>query len=93
MLLGEMPVSVSAHGGNYLQSDIADVTITTLEFASGAQGHVFVNWLHPYKEQKLVVMGDRGMAVFDDMATKDKLVLYEYAVNWVNRAPYPASND
>jgi UDP-2-acetamido-3-amino-2,3-dideoxy-glucuronate N-acetyltransferase len=91
-LLGEMPVSLSAHGGNYLQPDIADVTVTTLKFASGVQGHIFVNWLNPYKEQKLVVMGDRGMAVFDDVATNGKLVLREYAVNWVNRAPFPVPN-
>jgi UDP-2-acetamido-3-amino-2,3-dideoxy-glucuronate N-acetyltransferase len=93
MLLDEMPVSLSAHGGNYLQPDIADVTITNLKFASGVQGHVFVNWLNPYKEQKLVVMGDHGMAVFDDIKTSGKLVLHEYAVNWVNRTPFPASNE
>ena len=92
-LLDEMPVSVSTHGGNYLRLDIADVTCTTLHFASGTQGHIFVNWLHPYKEQKLVIAGDRGMAVFNDMATSDKLSLYEYAVNWVNKAPFPVSNN
>ena len=92
-LLDEMPISVSSHGGNYLRLDIADVTVTTLDFASGVQGHIFVNWLHPYKEQKLVVMGDRGMAVFDDVATKDKLVLHEYSVNWCDRAPSLGSNN
>ena len=92
MLMDEMPVSLSAHGGNYLQPDIADVTVTTLKFANGVQGHIFVNWLHPYKEQKLVIMGDRSMATFDDVVTDGKLVLREYAVNWVNGAPFPASN-
>ena len=91
-LLGEMPVSVSAHGGNYLQPDIADVTVTTLNFGSGVQGHIFVNWLNPYKEHKLVVMGDRGMAVFDDMAKRDKLAMHEYSVNWIDGAPFPGSN-
>jgi len=93
MLLGEMPISISAHGGSYLQKDIADVTCTTLKFANGVQGHIFVNWIHPYKEQKLVITGDRGMAVFNDMETSDKLSLYKYTVNWVNKAPFPVSNN
>ena len=37
---------------------IADVTTTHLDFANGIQAHVFVSWLHPFKEQKLVVVGD-----------------------------------
>ena len=93
MLLGEAPISISAHGGSYLQQNIADVTCTALKFASGVQGHIFVNWIHPYKEQKLVITGDRGMAVFNDMATSEKLLLYEYTVHWVNKAPFPVSNN
>src|SRR6202166_4345914 len=52
MLLGESPQTVSAQGGNYLHHDRADVTMTTLRFTSGAQGHIFVSWLHPYKEHR-----------------------------------------
>jgi UDP-2-acetamido-3-amino-2,3-dideoxy-glucuronate N-acetyltransferase len=35
-------------------------------FSSGLKAHVFVSWLHPFKDQKLVVVGDQKMAVFDD---------------------------
>ncbi len=48
---------------------------------------MFVSWLHPYKEQKLVVVGDRQMAVFDDMEETDKLVLYPHSIEWKNRVP------
>ncbi|GAH62181.1 unnamed protein product, partial [marine sediment metagenome] len=54
-LLGEMPTQVMAQGGNYLNTEIADVTMSVLSFKSGVKGHVFVSWLHPSKEQKLVV--------------------------------------
>jgi UDP-2-acetamido-3-amino-2,3-dideoxy-glucuronate N-acetyltransferase len=91
-LLEEMPVNVSAHGGNYLQPQIADVTITSIQFPSGVQAHIFVSWLHPYKEQKLVVIGDKKMAVFDDLKSDSKLTLYDYAVNWVGRVPSSSSN-
>ena len=57
---------MTAQGGFYLHKTIADVTTTHLGFPGGEQAHVFVSWLHPFKEQKLVVIGDRAMAVFDD---------------------------
>ena len=86
-LLGEMPVEVRTQGGNYLNQDIADVTVSVLSFPSGVKAHVFVSWLHPFKEQKLVVVGDRQMAVFDDLEEKDKLVLYPHVVEWKDGAP------
>jgi len=93
LLLGEMPLGVSAHGGNYLQQEIADVTVTNMHFASGARAHIFVSWLHPYKEQKLVVVGDKKMAVFDDVAPQDKLLLFEHRIDWIDRIPVPRKED
>jgi len=48
--------------------------------------HIFVSWLHPVKEQRLVVVGSEKMAVFDDTA-EHKLVLYPHKVEWKNRIP------
>lgn len=90
-LAGEEPESVVATGGNYLHHQIADVTTTHLQFASGMQAHIFVSWLHPFKEQKLVVVGDRKMAVFDDtLPWADKLLLYPHQIKWENQIPIPA---
>src|SRR3990172_5937784 len=86
MLLGEAPTKVTAFGGDYLQRDLYDTTMTTLDFPSRVKAHIFVSWLHPFKEQKLVVVGGKKMAVFDDM-TKEKLFLYSHKVEWVNRVP------
>lgn len=88
-LIGEMPDSVKAQGGNYLHDQIADVTLSLLSFPSGVKAHVFVSWLHPYKEQKLIVVGDRQMAVFDDLEPVNKLVLYPHAIHWKNHQPIP----
>jgi acetyltransferase-like isoleucine patch superfamily enzyme len=89
MLLGEMPESVYATGGTYLQKEIPDTTLTNLNFASGVKAHIFVSWLHPFKEQKLVVVGDRKMAVLDDVS-EEKLVLYPHQIQWVKRIPVAA---
>ena len=86
-LLGEMPTEVFAHGGQYLQSHVADLTLTFLSFASGVKGHIFVSWLHPFKEQMLVVVGDRKMAVFNDVSLDKKLILYPHRIDWIDRLP------
>jgi len=85
-LLNEMPTRVICHGGAYLSREITDVTLSHFEFPSGVQAHIFVSWLHPVKEQKLVVVGSEKMAVFDDTA-EQKLVLYPHKVEWINRIP------
>lgn len=88
-LVGQEPVQVSASGGTYLQSSIADVTVTNLLFDKGVRAHIFVSWLHPYKEQKLVVVGDRKMAVFDDTAREGKLKIYDKGIEWRAGLPVP----
>lgn len=93
-LTGEIPESVYATGGSYLHKKIADVTTTHMEFSSGMQAHIFVSWLHPFKEQKLVVVGDRKMAVFNDTQPwPDKLVLYPHRIDWKNNIPVPNKAD
>ncbi len=88
-LLGEMPEEVSAHGGNYLNPNITDVTVTTMNFPSGVKAHIFVSWLHPYKEQKLIVVGDKKMVVFDDVEPTNKLFAYSHKIDWIGRLPVP----
>ncbi len=92
-LLGEMPTQVHANGGNYLQPHITDVTVTTLDFLSGVRAHIFVSWLHPYKEQRLVVIGDKMVAVFDDTAVDEKLKVYPHSIEWVGRVPLARKAD
>jgi UDP-2-acetamido-3-amino-2,3-dideoxy-glucuronate N-acetyltransferase len=89
-LCNEMPDEISAIGANYLHNRIADVTVTHLSFPSGIKSHIFVSWLHPFKEQKLVVVADKEMAVFEDSQPWDKkLRLYSHAIKWQNGIPVP----
>jgi len=81
-LVGAEPSAIATQGGFYLHDAIADVTTTHLASPGGERAHVFVSWLHPFKEQKLVVIGDRAMAVFDDgEAWSGKLRLYNLLPN------------
>ncbi len=84
-LLPGRPVDVSGHGGAYLSPGVADVTVMTLRFEGGARAHVFVSWLHPFKEHRFVVVGDRQMAIVDDTKGWDaKLVLYPHRIGWTD---------
>ncbi len=80
-LLGQEPVTVQATGGSWLQSGIKDVTVTHLSFPGGEKAHVFVSWLHPFKEQKLVVVGSRKMAVFDALREDAQLVILDSGID------------
>lgn len=86
-LLGSMPFQISACGGNYVQPNIADVTVTSLLFNNGVRAHIHVSWLHPFKEQRLVVIGSKKMASFDDVAKR--LVLYDQRVEVQEGHPVP----
>jgi UDP-2-acetamido-3-amino-2,3-dideoxy-glucuronate N-acetyltransferase len=82
-LLGQSPVEVSASGGSYLTNDILDVTVSNLRFTDNSRAHIFVSWLHPYKEQRLVVVGDRKMAIFNDVNPfGEKLCIYPQSVEF-----------
>lgn len=93
-LVGEAPEEVTSALSPILHEKIADTAHVQLKFPSGVRGHIFVSWLHPFKEQKLVVVGEKGMAVFDDRVGWDqKLTLYPHSVDWKNGIPTPNSAD
>ncbi|MCB1149147.1 MAG: Gfo/Idh/MocA family oxidoreductase [Chlamydiia bacterium] len=83
-LLGnQLPSMVRCTGASYLSEGVEDKTLMMLKFAGDVQAHIYVSWLNPFKEQKLTVIGSRGLAVFDD--TKpwgEKLILYKNHVTW-----------
>jgi predicted dehydrogenase len=80
-LMGESPVSVSAQGHSYLQRGIEDVVFLAMRFTSGVVAHAHLSWLDPHKERRLTVVGSRQMAVFDDMAPREKLRIYDKGVD------------
>ena len=93
-LLGQSPSQVSASGGSYLSKGIADVTVSNLHFSDNSRAHIFVSWLHPYKEQRLVVVGDKKMAILNDVAPYgEKLLLYPQFVEFDGKIPILKKED
>jgi len=93
-LMGECPIEVSATGGSYITKGLADSTVSNLRFANESRAHIFVSWLHPFKEQRLVVVGDRKMAIFNDVAPfGQKLKLYPNSVDFDGTMPILKKED
>jgi UDP-2-acetamido-3-amino-2,3-dideoxy-glucuronate N-acetyltransferase len=93
-LLGQSPIEVSASGGAYLTKGIADVTVSNLQFSDNSRAHIFVSWLHPYKEQRLVVVGDQKMAIFNDVNPfGEKLNVYPQLVQFDGTLPILKKED
>lgn len=87
-LFGCLPMEVTSCGGAYLETQLSDVSVSCLRFDGNRHAHIFVSWLHPFKEQRLVVVGDRKMAVFDDVAShENKLTLYPNRVEFIDSSP------
>ncbi len=89
-LMGDEPTSVRAEGGFYLSDTVADITTTHLSFSHNRSAHIFVSWLHPFKEQKLVVVGSKAMAVFiDGEPWARKLQLYKHNIDITDENTVP----
>jgi UDP-2-acetamido-3-amino-2,3-dideoxy-glucuronate N-acetyltransferase len=87
-LAGGLPERVSAIGTTILQDGIPDIATVHMSFGGGLTADVTSSWLHPQKEQKLIVVGDDGMAVFSDTKPwAEKLVIHRNKVQWNGQKP------
>lgn len=86
-ITGSNPLHVFAKGSSFVQKGIEDTTLTYLEYPNDVSAHIFVSWLHPFKEQRLVVTGDKGMLVFEDSLKTEKLKFYNKGFKVVNGSP------
>ena len=82
-IVDDRPVRVCAEGATFLQDNIEDTTLTFLKYKNNIHAHIFVSWLHPFKEHRLVVIGDKGMIVFEDSLKEEKLKFYKKGFNIV----------
>jgi len=76
-IAGCNPIEVFSKGSAYVQNNIEDTTITYLKYPNNVNAHIFVSWLHPFKEQRLVITGNNGMLVFEDSLKNEKLKFFE----------------
>lgn len=67
---------VEIQASKVLNSRVEDTSLTMLNFKNKKKAHIFVSWIHPFKEQRFVVVGKKGSLVFSDTEKDEKLKLY-----------------
>jgi predicted dehydrogenase len=82
-LLGGEPEYVTASGQAYVREGVEDVVFATLHYPGRVMAHLHVSWLDPHKIRKVTVVGDKKMAVMDDMQATEKLRIYDKGVDFV----------
>lgn len=86
-LTGSLPEVVRASGGCYLQKGIEDVVSASYRYPGNINAHIFVSWLHPFKEHRLVVIGSKGMLVYEDSSVEKEIHFYDSGIEWVDGKP------
>jgi predicted dehydrogenase len=86
-LVGSQPILIEAKGSKFLQENIYDVTMTQFAYPGGIHAHIYVSWLHPFKEQRLVLVGSSGMISFDDSSVDKNILYYNKRIAWENGKP------
>ena len=81
------PKNIHSKGSIFLQAGIPDSTMTTLKYENGVEGHIFVSWLHPFKEHRLVVIGSEAMISFEDSLDGKPLKLYSKKFDLISGVP------
>jgi predicted dehydrogenase len=83
-LFGALPVSVAAQGAAFVRAGVEDLAFVTLRFPGGGIGQLHLSWLDPHKVRRLTVVGERRMAVFDDMEPREKVRIHDQTVEAPN---------
>jgi UDP-2-acetamido-3-amino-2,3-dideoxy-glucuronate N-acetyltransferase len=87
----QKPISINSAGIDILQSGIHDSSITTFTYEGKKMGHIFVSWLHPFKEHRFIIIGSNGMLHFEDSIIKKPLYFYDKKAEFIDSVPNPVN--
>lgn len=84
-LIGKLPIAVSASGSSHYNKGIEDVAFLTLYYPGGIIAHIHLSWIDPLKIRKITVVGDKQMAVYDDLNREEPLKIFQKTID---KIPY-----
>lgn len=90
--VGHPAVHIESKGTKFLQQNVYDYTMTQLTYPGNVHAHIFVSWLHPFKEQRLVVIGSKGMISFDDSSVEKEIQFYDKHIEFDQGIPIKIEN-
>lgn len=81
-IVGNSNVTINHTSTQFIKHSIGDFSMLQLKFANGIKAHIFVSWLNPEKEQKFVVIGEKKMAIFNDLKPwENKIAICHYDIS------------
>lgn len=90
--VGQPAEQIESKGSKFLQKNVYDYTMTQLTYPSNIHAHIFVSWLHPFKEQRLVVIGSKGMISFEDSSVEKEIKFYDKHIDFQQGIPIKVEN-
>ena len=91
--LNSLPENITSNGSAFIRNNVHDTTITSLKYPNNIMCHIFVSWLHPYKEHKFIIIGSKGMISFEDSHKEKPLIYHDKRIDWVNGDTVPLSGE
>lgn len=89
-LIGNNATRIEAKGSEFLQEKVCDLALAQFAYPGNVHAHIFVSWLHPFKEQRLVVVGSKGMISFEDSSPEKNILYYNKHIDWAEGRPVKA---
>lgn len=92
-LLDEFPETASVWAQQNIGGVHADVAYLRLDFARAAtSAFVRVSWLNPNKVRQVTVVGERKMAVYNDLSDNERIRIYDVGVDLAEVSAGPAQS-
>lgn len=82
--LNAAPTQVTAHGERFLGQSVEDMVVATYRYPGGVVGTIHASWLNPRKVREITIVGDKAMAVWDDMNITEPVRVYDKGVERIH---------
>ena len=93
-LTQDNPTSIDKEFIEIIQPGICDIASISMSFPRNIKAKISVSWVNPTKEQKLIIIGEKGMIVFDDtLEWGKKLAVYGHKIEKKDTGPIPVKSE
>ena len=89
--LGQTPEKVSVSGQRYVSRDVDDVVTASFTYPGGVLAFAYASWLNPRKVREITVVGERKMAVWNDMDLMEPVRIYNKSIDIDDKRDYADS--
>jgi predicted dehydrogenase len=79
-IMGEYPETVNCRGSAHITPGVEDVATMCLTFQKQRSAIIQSSWLDPRKVREMTIVGSKRMIVYDDVATLEKIRIYDARV-------------